>query len=180
LAPAGAPVSTGLISRRGAWSTAQPALDGPARFERNVAPVQAVRENAIVFAMTESQPALVADSVLNELAADAVRVRGRQAVKTTDMPNLSWDRVAKDAPMAVDVGSRERALQPGFDSSSGKIALRQAALSGQSAVHSVTDILFAIGFSGCAAATFSARSRRATDRNSKRQSLRINRRLTQS
>ena len=82
LAPAGVtitPVSTGLMSQQPAWSTAQPVVNAPTSSEHSVVLQRTDHGNVPVPFVTRPRTGLVPDSVLDELASDAVlraRVEG--------------------------------------------------------------------------------------------------------
>ncbi|MFI5455600.1 MAG: hypothetical protein ACHRXM_09125 [Isosphaerales bacterium] len=106
------PVSTGLMSQPRAWSTAQPVLNAPARSERVVVLERADREHVADLAIMKPRPAPVTDSVLNELASDAVLVRTWNAAETTGVPDHPWDGVVMEVlPRGVDVATRGTGLE---------------------------------------------------------------------
>jgi hypothetical protein len=101
------PVSTGLMSQPRTWSTAQPVMNAPARSERFAVLERPDRGNVAVLSLTRPRPALVTDSVLNELASDVVLVRAGRAAEATSAPDHPWNGVVTDMlPTGVDVTMR--------------------------------------------------------------------------
>jgi len=151
------------MAQQPAWSTAQAVVKASTSSEQVVVLRRTDHGNLPAPFSTRLQASQVPDSVLDELASDAVLVRSQQAAGTSGMPVLPWDGVITDAPMAVDPVPAGAGSQPVLEISTGKMPMppsdsfRQP--SGFAARLAV--ILLAAGPCGYASGILDPRNRRA-------------------
>ena len=110
LPPAGvtmAPVSAGFMIRQTGWSPVRNVVNAWANAEHSFELKRADHDNVPASYATRHRIGFVADSVLNALAIDAVRLYGRKAAATDGLVVLPSDGVS-DAPMTFDVPSSDK------------------------------------------------------------------------
>ena len=71
-------VATNFMSGQPGWSTAQPMVNGPTTSDHFVALQRTDHDNVPVPSLTRFQTGLVPDSVLDDMATEAILVRSRQ------------------------------------------------------------------------------------------------------
>ena len=89
-------VATNFMSGQPGWSTAQPMVNGPTTSDHFVALQRTDHDNVPVPSLTRFQTGLVPDSVLDDMATEAILVRSRQGVGAFSVPILRWDGVVME------------------------------------------------------------------------------------
>ena len=155
------PASTDFTSRQPVASTAQPVVNAPASSAHSVVIQRLDHDNAPVPFLAKPRTGLVPDSVLDELASDAVLVRGWSAAETGRVRVLTWDRVT-NAPMAVEVATRGTDFQQASEIRTGEMILPHSDSARQSRAFAarLAVILLAAGSCGYRARRMEPRNRR--------------------
>ena len=152
-------VAAEFMSSQPSWSIAQPMVNGLATFDHFVEFQRSDHDHVHVPLSTRFQAGPVADSVLDERAAESVLVRSRQAADAFGVPVLPWEGVITDMPMTVDPVPRGTGFQPVSEVPTSEILAPQYASSRFTTRLAV--ILLAAGPCGYASGIFNPRNGRA-------------------